>query len=379
MNKFLFITKPFVIILAMMFTTQAEAHVHSAMEKWYKAPKVALTSNLLEMRLDKIPSDVDLRVTGEVERRVKEYTVNYTASTEKILGRVMLYFPIFEAEIEKRGLPEELKYVAIIESLLRPEGTSRSGAAGLWQIMKRTGRMLGLEVSSKIDERRDPIKSTKAALDYLEQLHDQFGDWTIAIAAYNCGPGSMRKAIRRGGGVKDYWQIRNHLPKETQKYIPRFVAASYLMNYYHIHGLAPNMPASELRSTKEVNTDAIVSLTTIEKDLDINKGLLKKLNPSFINNVIPQSTNQIVIPSKYFESFLKVYEPARYDLLVMEREKQEQPKFQLKIEPQRFVALDSLKQFEYIVSSFISQLNILERKRYNIPIAMRSNLSYLQA
>jgi len=377
MNKFLFITKPFVIILAMMFTTQAEAHVHSAMEKWYKAPKVELTATLLEQRLEKIPSSVELKLTGEVERRIKEYT-KYTKSSEKILGRVMLYFPIFEAEIERRGLPEELKYVAIIESLLRPEGTSRSGAAGLWQILRSTGRMLGLEVNSKVDERRDPVKSTKAALDYLEQLHDQFGNWTTAIAAYNCGPGSMRKAVRRGKS-KNYWEIRNHLPKETQNYIPRFVAASYLMNYYHVHGLAPNVPAGELRFTKEVDTDAVVKLSTIEKELEMKKGLLKKLNPSFVNNRISSSTKQIVIPTKYYESFLKVYEPEFYDFLIAERAKSEKPKFQMKIEPQRFAPLDSLMQFEFIVSSFISHLNILDRKTYNIPTTMRSNLSYLQA
>ncbi len=267
-------------------------------------------------RLNNISSIIDINYTPEVGRRIKEYTVSYRVAGENILGRVDLFFPIFEKAIQEKNLPDDLKYVAIVESNLVPTAVSKSGASGLWQFMKATGRMQGLEINNYIDERRDPEKSTAAALDYLSYLYDSFDDWTLAIAAYNCGPGNVRKAIRRSGGSKDYWVIRHHLPKETQKYLPRVIAAMYLMKYYHAHDLRPTLPESDLRNTVKVNDGLGHNFKELAKDLDVDYNMLRYLNPMYKTGNFPKNDGRhtLIIPSSRKMTYLSIYDPKAYAL-----------------------------------------------------------------
>jgi len=192
------------IIVTLSFISATEpllAHTTVATESSYKVPTPKYTTADIKDRLNNLSTVLDIEYTQEVGKRIREYTVSYRVSGEKILGKVDMYFPIFNQEIRRRGLPEELKYVAVVESHLNPNARSKSGAVGLWQFMKSTAKMQGLTINDVIDERKDPVKSTAAALDYLEYLHGKFGNWTLAIAAYNCGPGNVRKAIRSRGNV----------------------------------------------------------------------------------------------------------------------------------------------------------------------------------
>jgi membrane-bound lytic murein transglycosylase D len=167
------------------------------------------------------------------------------------------YQPLFEESLSRYDVPEELKYLTIVESAMNPQATSRVGAAGLWQFMYTTGKNYGLEVNSIVDERRDAYKSSDAAAHYLRDLHNVFGDWHLAIAAYNCGPGNVNKAIARSGGKHNFWQIYPYLPRETRGYVPAFIAATYIMNYYPEHGLHPK------RATIPLHTDTVM----VEQDM----------------------------------------------------------------------------------------------------------------
>ena len=381
MSKLLFTYRNVLISIALIVLVPAVSlgSINTESEKSYKAPRVMLSDETLENRLRNITSMVDYEITAEVRKRIKEYTL-YTKSSENILGRVMLYFPLFETELHKRGLPDELKYVAVVESMLKPEGTSFAGAAGLWQIMKSTGRWLGLEVNHQIDERRDPQRSTEAALDYLKYLHEEFGDWTLAIAAYNCGPGNMRKAIRRSGS-RDYWKLRGHLPKETQQYIPRIVAAAYLMNYYHLHNLQPNVPSPDMRYTTKVEVEEEIKFTEVEKQLGLENGTLRKLNPSIINARTSDSekASKIYIPASKYEQFLQLYLPVQFNDMMAKKVAAAQKEKQLMEERTILMRRDTVKSLETIVVNFIESINHTNKRDYHIPSAMRSKLSYLRA
>lgn len=274
----------------------------------------------VKSRLDNINSVLAVNYTNEVGKRIKEYTVSYRQSGETILGRVDLYFPLFEREIQKRNLPEELKYIAVVESHLDPMAKSKSGAIGLWQFMRATGRMKGLKIDNYLDERKDPEKSTAAALEYLSDLYNRFGDWTLAVAAYNCGPGNVRKAIRRGNS-KDYWEIRHHLPRETQKYVPRIIAAMYLMRYYHYHDLSPRNVETDLMYTREVNDGKAHNFYTLAKDLEMDFNTLKQLNPQFQTQYFPKNTGHLtlIIPDSKYELYLEKYDPEVYNAIVKRR------------------------------------------------------------
>ncbi|MEE9437983.1 MAG: lytic transglycosylase domain-containing protein [Saprospiraceae bacterium] len=249
----------------------------------------ASSDDLIEGRILSLNSSVDIKYNKEVGKRVKQYTVKQRKTTEILLGRVSIYFSTFENILREEGLPDDLKYLAVIESGLRPRATSRSGAAGLWQFMKPTGRMMGLDINRTIDERRDVKKSTRAAAKYLKHLHDRFGDWTLALAAYNCGPGNLRKAIRKSGGHKDFWKIQKYLPKETRQYIPKFIAISYVMNYYYEHDLVANMPDQEMLFTSSAQVFQKISFKGLSNDVGVDLETIKNLNPSYIKNYIPKS------------------------------------------------------------------------------------------
>ncbi len=189
------------------------------------------------------------------------YAIRRRDITTKVLGMAQLYFPLFEEALAKYDIPLEMKYLAIVESALNPTAISPAGAGGLWQFMVGTGKMYGLEVSSYQDDRFDPIKSTEAACKYLKFLYNTFGDWQLALAAYNSGPGNVNKAIRRSGGKKDFWEIKNFLPKETQGYVPAFIAVNYVMNYAAEHNIYPKEP---LASFFEVDTVVVKNRVDFE-------------------------------------------------------------------------------------------------------------------
>ena len=324
MNKFKTMAKDLVMVTLALFLAHTAVLSHSFVEVdlSYTSPTPSYSVEVIKDRLDNLSSVIDIEYTHEVGRRIREYTVDYRISGEKILGKVDLFFPIFDQEIARRGLPEELKFVAVVESHLNPTAMSKSGAAGLWQFMKSTARMQGLVINDYIDERKDPIKSTAAALDYLEYLHESFGDWTLAIAAYNCGPGNVRKAIRRAGGKRDFWQIRKYMPRETQKYVPRVIAAMYLMQYYHEHNLKPTAIDEDLKFTVEIRDGQKHNFKALAQALDVDYDLLKSLNPQYKQSYFPKNDGHLslVIPTSAVENYLKNYSPVSYRKLLEKRE-----------------------------------------------------------
>lgn len=284
MNKTLFITVRAVIITSLFALFAPSAISNGDMSSYTEVSKIEL-----KQRIESLHSEVDLRYTDEVHQIINTYIKKYRRGSERLLGLSEQFFPLYEAEFQKQGLPAELKYLSVIESGLKPNALSTSGAAGLWQFMKPTGRLYGLRINSTVDERRDPIKSTQAASEYLKDLYQQFGDWTLALAAYNCGPGNVRKALRRSQ-EEEFWSMkgRGYLPKETRRYIPKYVAMSYLMNYSHTHNLYPEY--DEINNLATVKVYDYTSFTDISKITGIDKATIAKFNPAFTKWYIPRST-----------------------------------------------------------------------------------------
>lgn len=256
-------------------------------------------------RLSRLPNVIEMPYNKEVRRYIDQYCERMRRSISIFLGAGNFYIPLFEEALESYQLPLELKYLPIIESALNPKATSRVGAAGLWQFMIATGKQYGLEVTSLVDERRDPIKSSYAAARYLKDLYDMFGDWTLVIASYNCGPNNTLKAITRAGGVKDYWKIYPYLPAETRGYVPAFIAANYVMNYYCQHNICPletnlSQSADTLNVTRNVYMEQIVDLCGVSMDE------VKALNPQYRTNLIPGESRPctIKLPSSAVAAFL---------------------------------------------------------------------------
>ena len=254
-------------------------------------------------RLSRIPSVMELAYNDIVQRFIDRYSGRLRYSVSYLLGAANFYIPIFEEALEAYQLPLELKYLPIIESALNPKAVSRAGAAGLWQFMPGTGKQYGLELNSLVDERRDPVKSSYAAARYLRDLYKIFGDWNLVIAAYNCGPENINKAIRRYRAAKgrtqedetitaadkDYWQIYPYLPAETRGYVPAFIAANYIMTYYCEHNICPmttNLPAQ----TDTVMVHRDVHLEQIAGVIGTNIDLLKSLNPEYRRDIVPGNT-----------------------------------------------------------------------------------------
>lgn len=237
-------------------------------------------------RLYSLPTIMELVYNPVVKSYIDMYTGRMRSSVEYFLGKSNYYFPIFEEALDRYGLPLELKYLPIIESALNPTIVSRAGATGLWQFMLGTGKMYDLEINSLVDERRDPFLSTDAAARYLKDLYNIYGDWNLVIAAYNCGPGNVNKAIKRNGGESDYWSIYPYLPKETRGYVPAFIAATYVMNYADAHNICPfNYKYNS--STDTIVVDKYLHFQQLADVLDIPIGEIRSLNPQFKNDIIP--------------------------------------------------------------------------------------------
>lgn len=245
-------------------------------------------------RLSRLPNVMEMPYNEIVQKFIDRYTGRLRHSVSYMLGASNFYIPIFEEALEAYGLPLELKYLPVIESALSPKATSHAGAAGLWQFMVATGKQYGLEINSLIDERRDPIKSSYAAAHYLKDLYNIFGDWSLVIAAYNCGPENINKAIHRADGQADYWKIYPYLPRETRGYVPAFIAANYVMNYYCEHNICP------MRTTLPAKTDTVV----VSKDVHLKQiadvcGIdieeLRTLNPQYRRDIVNGNNKPSVI------------------------------------------------------------------------------------
>ena len=243
-------------------------------------------------RLSRLPTVMEMVYNEVVQKFIDRYSGRLRHSISYMLGASNFYIPIFEEALEVYQLPLELKYLPVIESALNPKAVSRVGATGLWQFMIGTGKQYGLQVNSHVDERRDPVKSSYAAARYLRDLYKVFGDWNLVIAAYNCGPENITKAIHRAKGEKDYWRIYPYLPKETRGYVPAFIAANYIMTYYSQHNICPmttRLPAK----TDTVMVSRNVHLEQVAEVVGINIDLLRSLNPMYRRDVIPGASEPL--------------------------------------------------------------------------------------
>jgi membrane-bound lytic murein transglycosylase D len=243
----------------------------------------------LKLRLEKLNQKTPFNIAynQSLESVIQSFLKRRRGFIERMLTLSQFYFPMFEQELANYNIPLELKYLAIVESALNPRAKSRVGATGLWQFMYPTGKMYDLDVSSYVDERSDPIKATKAACQYLSKLHDIFGDWDLALAAYNSGPGNVNKAIRRSGGYKNYWNIRSNLPRETAGYVPAFLATMYLFEYADEHGLKPKNAERPYFETDTIQVKRLITFKQISELVNIGMEELEVLNPSYKLNIIP--------------------------------------------------------------------------------------------
>ncbi|HPS11847.1 MAG TPA: transglycosylase SLT domain-containing protein [Prolixibacteraceae bacterium] len=267
----------------------------------------SLPDSVIIRRLTELNSIIDLPYNESVKKMIDFYSCKIRKKVQVMLGVADYYFPIFEQALDKYQLPLELKYMAIIESALNPKAVSRVGASGLWQFMYGTGKLYGLEVSSYVDERRDPIKSTEAAARYLRDLYNIYKDWHLVIAAYNCGPGTINRAIARCGGKHDYWSVYYRLPRETRGYVPAFISAAYIMNYFKQHDLIPSKPSFQITSDTVMVSDYL-NLKQIASVLNIDIELLREINPMYKKDVIPAKKEKpypIVLPVESIQRFIE--------------------------------------------------------------------------
>ena len=245
-----------------------------------------IPDSVIASRLNSLHTVIPMTFNPEVRSYIRMYLNRMRGRIDVMITLSEFYYPIFEEALSRWGVPEELKHLTIVESAMNPQATSRVGAAGLWQFMYTTGKNYGLEVNSLIDERRDTYKASDAAAHYIHDLYNVFGDWHLAIAAYNCGPGNINKAIARSGGKRDFWQIYPYLPRETRGYIPAFIAATYIMNYYPEHGLHPKRVTIPLR-TDTLMVERNMLFCYVSQYAGIEMDELRTLNPQYRADFIP--------------------------------------------------------------------------------------------
>ena len=303
-----------------VFPESVETDVNRMMQNWYlqnytaldkevdNRPDVATTDAELIERLQAIPTTIEMPFNSVVRQYIDMYTGRKRSLVESMLGMSLYYMPIFEQAIEKEGIPIELKYLPVIESAMNPVAVSRAGAVGLWQIMLPTARGLGLEINTLVDERRDPVRSSEAAARYLRELYDIYKDWSLAIAAYNCGPGNVNKALRRAGddARKDFWAIYPYLPRETRGYVPCFIAATYVMNYYNKHNISPALAKKPI-VTDSVHVNRRVHFQQIADILKLPVEQLQVLNPQYRKQEIPGTPDRpwpLVLPANQTYAYI---------------------------------------------------------------------------
>ncbi|MBL7971936.1 MAG: transglycosylase SLT domain-containing protein [Prolixibacteraceae bacterium] len=269
--------------------------------------KQTLSDSVYIQRLQSMQSAVSLSYNNTVKNFITMYTVRKPKQVAVMLGLANYYFPLFEEALAKYGLPMELKYLPIIESALNPGANSVASAVGLWQFMYSTGKMYKLEISTFVDERRDPIKATEAAVKYLRDLYAIYKDWHLVIAAYNCGPGNVNKAIKRSGNARDYWKIYYRLPKETRGYVPAFIAANYVMNFYQSHNIFPKSPDFPI-ITDTLMVNQYLHFNQISEVIGIPVDQIRSLNPQYRRDIIPASKEKsysLVLPQEEISAYLE--------------------------------------------------------------------------
>lgn len=273
--------------------------------EWRAEEFDGLSDSVLGRRLRSLRTTVPMTMNSEVRRFIRFYLGHMSTRLDVMLTLSEFYGPMMEETLNRYGVPEELKYLSIVESAMNPRATSRVGAAGLWQFMYSTGKQYGMEVNSVVDERRDVYKSTVAAARYLRDLYGVFGDWTLAIAAYNCGPGNITKAMARSGGKRDFWEIYWKLPRETRGYIPAFIAVVYVMNYYELHGLHATRLNLPLRcDTVMVREEMLLCHVSEVTGVELEE--LRTLNPQYRKDFIParEEGYSLCLPLTRVERFI---------------------------------------------------------------------------
>ncbi|MCH5236743.1 MAG: transglycosylase SLT domain-containing protein [Muribaculaceae bacterium] len=306
---------------AIVYPESFETDTRKLLESWFiknytsidpnspAGDDVEVTDEIIIERLSALPTVIEMPFNQIVRSYIDKYTKQGRSRVPALLGLGLYYNPIFEQALEEQGLPLELEYLPMIESSLDPNAVSRHGAAGLWQFMLATAKGLGMEVNSLVDERRDPYLSSEMAASYLKGLYDTYGDWSLAIAAYNCGPGNLNKAIRRAGGEAkdhDFWSIYNYLPEETRGYVPMFIAVNYVMKYYPEHNICPVLPTGPL-VMDTVHVKERIHFDQISKVLDIPVEELRILNPQYRADIIPGSVEtprNLILPSQQIHAYL---------------------------------------------------------------------------
>jgi membrane-bound lytic murein transglycosylase D len=302
----------------LVYPESFETDTQKMMENWYlrnytaldadveRKPDATVTDEEIIERLAAIPTTIELPYNSIVRAYIDAYTSKNRSLVENMLGMSLYYMPIFEQALEREGLPMELKYLPVIESAMNPDAVSRSGATGLWQLMLQTARGYNMEVNTLVDERRDPIESSRVAAKLLHDLYDIYHDWSLAIAAYNCGPGNVNKALRRcTAEKKDFWAIYPYLPKETRGYVPCFIAATYVMNYYKHHNISPALAKKPIL-TDSVHVERRVYFQQISDILQIPVDELKVLNPQYRQECIPGEIRpySLVLPANLVYSYI---------------------------------------------------------------------------
>lgn len=284
----------------------------------YEIPN--FNEEIYKSRIAKIQSPMPLCYNQQVRDYIDLYALKRRSTMERVMGLANLYFPLFEQTLDQQGLPDEFKYLAIVESALNPVAVSPVGATGLWQFMLATGKMYNLKVNSYIDERRDPEKATFAACQYFKDMYAIYKDWLLVIASYNCGPGNVNKAIARSGGKKTFWEICQFLPKETRGYVPAFIAVTYLMNYQTEHNLTAIAPVINYYEADTVLIDQKISLKEISDKLNTSEDLLAYLNPVYKKRIIPVGDESYVLrlPSNKVNTFIanmdNIFKPQHTEL-----------------------------------------------------------------
>ena len=297
-----------------------------------KSERVIIDKDSIRLRVEDINSKTPFQIdyTPLLEETIINYLENRQATYLELYSKSDYFFPIFENALQKYNVPLELKYIPVIESALNPRAKSRVGATGLWQFMFNTAKDLDLKVNSYVDERMDPIKSSEAAAKYLSELYARFNDWNLAIAAYNYGPGNIRRAIK-ASGYSNFWNLRGYLPKETANYVPSFIATLYLFEFAHKHEIKMKSKQMKLALTDSIPIKKMVSFSHIADKIGVPLDTLNFLNPSYIHSIIPNVKNKqyyLTLPQAYTDAFIEK-EPEIYNMADLDYNSREKPLPQL--------------------------------------------------